>query len=301
MGRHGFDRKDRNYLFIDGGYLRERINQFAKDFFGIEHFGWDCEHISERYFKTFYYDCPPDDKATHRGEEYRECIAATKRLPGVHVAEGVLTSGRKQQQKQVDVKLAVDMLSHTLNRNMDSVTLLAGDQDFVPAIEALVRAGMYVSLMYVHTSISPRLRDAADEGSTLDFRDLYFACSDAFRGANKLVTESSFVIGGVEHHFAREGRAVDRWHLIGSGNTESGQLARLAKIFPESHFALLIDSGEGQVLRYSHPDAHILCRQVEALGHSFKVSKITAEYRDAFPAHVQELTKPAARPAGLVE
>ena len=293
MGRHGFDRRDRNYLFIDGGYLRERINQFAKEFFGKEHYGWNCQRISEPYFKAFYYDCAPDDKTGHRAKEYRECIAETKLLPGVHVAEGVLTNGSKRQQKQVDVKLAVDMLSHTLNRNMDSVTLLAGDQDFVPAIEALVRAGMYVSLLYVQTSISPNLRDAADEGNAIDFIDLYGACSSQFRKSNTLIQVQSGVTNkGVQYRLNLRADAIDYWQPLGQGATNSGAKAIVARIASENQFAVLVDQGNGDSFRYTHPDARLLCHQLKALGITFTVPKITAEYRGAFPSEVQTAIGP---------
>jgi len=298
--RHGNpDLNRREYLFIDAGYLRQRINEFATTFFNEEHYGWDCQAIAGPFLKTFFYDCPPDEKNAHVLPQYGDLITATKRLPGVHVVLGVLTSGKNKRQKQVDVKLAVDMLSHTLNRTMEAATLLAGDQDFVPVLEALVRAGMYVSLTYAPSSISPALLDAADSIDEMSYHDLYLCCSKDFKKSHRLVTREGFAHQTVEAHFNRESVAADRWQQIGSGKTEEGATARVAVISPANQFAVFVDRGDGHFERFMHPDPHILCRQVQALGFKFTVSKITREYRDRFPVDIQTALAPApdARPA----
>ena len=63
--------------------------------------------------------------------------------------------------------IAVDMLTHAHRKNMNRATLLAGDQDFRPLIDALVRDGMFVELMYDPVSISTELADAADSRISL--------------------------------------------------------------------------------------------------------------------------------------
>jgi hypothetical protein len=52
------------------------------------------------------------------------------------------------EQKKVDVMIAVDMMIHTIRRNMSSATLLAGDADFTPLLNALSNEGMFVTLLH---------------------------------------------------------------------------------------------------------------------------------------------------------
>ncbi|MBD2254416.1 NYN domain-containing protein [Nostoc parmelioides] len=51
------------------------------------------------------------------------------------------TGKAKKEQKEIDIMIAVDMLTHSFQKNMDEATLLAGDLDFKPLIDALVLNG----------------------------------------------------------------------------------------------------------------------------------------------------------------
>jgi hypothetical protein len=58
--------------------------------------------------------------------------------------------------------LTVDMLTHAFRRNMHKATLLTGDNDFKPLLDALVQDGMFVSLLYPPDETSRELMQAAD-------------------------------------------------------------------------------------------------------------------------------------------
>ena len=104
-------------------------------------------------FRTYYYDCVEEKpRDSERQEDFEQRVAAQNAytsqlhsLPGVHVRLGTL-AGRKRRQKEVDVLLAVDMLTHGFNRNMGRAALLSGDLDFRPVVEALVRGGIFVEM-----------------------------------------------------------------------------------------------------------------------------------------------------------
>jgi uncharacterized LabA/DUF88 family protein len=53
------------------------------------------------------------------------------------VRQGWLSPGKKRQQKEVDVLLAVDMLTRSFYKNMTKAVLLAGDRDFKPVVEVV--------------------------------------------------------------------------------------------------------------------------------------------------------------------
>jgi uncharacterized LabA/DUF88 family protein len=183
------------YLFIDGSYLREIYSGAMNAVFGAsEDLLPDVIATDVRAFKTFFYDCPDEIK---KGSESDEAFAARKMateeyfarirsLRGFHVQTGTMRGRRRREQKEVDVLLAVDMLTHGFNRNMTHAVLLAGDLDFRPVVEALIRGGIFVQVMYERTSASKDLYEAADYGIPLNWRDLYNWSSDSFKAAYRL-------------------------------------------------------------------------------------------------------------------
>ena len=69
--------------------------------------------------------------------------------------------------------LTVDMLTHSFRKNMHQATLLTGDNDFKPLIDALVQDGMFITLWYPANETSAELMQAADNRRRLDMRGLH--------------------------------------------------------------------------------------------------------------------------------
>jgi hypothetical protein len=177
------------YLFIDGAYLDEINKKIASACFDHAYFDLNYASIGAGYKRVFYYDCLPGQKVGESEEEYkirtedkRTFLENLGQLPGFHVRQGVVVrAGRGNHQKTIDVKIAVDMFSHTMQRNMESATLLAGDLDFLPVIKALVRAGMHVVLWYEKTSVSRELLQKVDEAEVLCDKRMFRWSTQAFR------------------------------------------------------------------------------------------------------------------------
>jgi uncharacterized LabA/DUF88 family protein len=164
-------------MFIDGAYLRSRIEDAAtrysidKDRRLVGDLDCFCQFIRGRHEKVFFYDCLPlrrsgeDDLAYGaRVTQAEESFSLLRRLPGFHVFLGNAKSeGAKARQKGVDVQLAVHMLMHVFRKNVRNVTLVTGDLDFKPLIDALVLEGAYVTLRFEQTSAAKELIEAADE------------------------------------------------------------------------------------------------------------------------------------------
>lgn len=176
------------YLFIDGAYLDEINKKIASVCFDNAHFDLNYESIGAGFKRVFYYDCLPGQKVGEsegeykaRTEDKRAMLDRIGQLPGFHVRQGVVVrEGRGNHQKTIDVKIAVDMFSHTMQRNMESATLLAGDLDFLPVIKALVRAGMHVVLWYEKTSVSKELLQKVDEAEVLCDKRMFRWSTQAF-------------------------------------------------------------------------------------------------------------------------
>ena len=187
------------YLFIDGSYAREIYQRAMKEVFGI------CgEVIPGRIasqigpFRTFFYDCLDDvrrdgendqdfDTRMRAQEKYVADVQANR---GMHLRLGTLTGARKRRQKEVDVLLAVDMLTHGFNHTMSHAILLAGDLDFRPVVETLVRAGIFVEVWSEDRSTAKDLQWAGDASLPIDWHTMYNWSNPEFHAAHPFPRQS---------------------------------------------------------------------------------------------------------------
>jgi uncharacterized LabA/DUF88 family protein len=189
----------RNYLFIDGNYLQELIKQISKDWFEGQ-YEMDYPQLGGNFTKVFYYDAMPiqgknesnDDFEKHKKDKL-DFFNRLRNLRGWHVHEGISKRGKRDaaQQKEVDVLIAVDMLTHTHRKNMDSLTFIAGDTDFRPLIDAVVRDGMYVNLWYGPQNTSADLKNMADATVAMDLHFFYSLTTQKFKANHILPNRSS--------------------------------------------------------------------------------------------------------------
>lgn len=143
-----------SYLFIDAGCIRATVKRLSKRYLDTETAYLDYSKLKGGHQKVFVYDAVPGQLRDEAQAEYDRRLESSmvevrkiRALNGFHVQLGDLR-GRVARQKKVDIQIAVDMLLHTFRRNMHKATLVAGDIDFVPLLEALVREGMFVTLWY---------------------------------------------------------------------------------------------------------------------------------------------------------
>jgi uncharacterized LabA/DUF88 family protein len=189
------------YLFIDGAYLRGAHDDAMKKVFAVLG-DLALERIAETAgaLKSYFYDCEDVCRPNESQVEFESRVAARqaqfskiRALKGFHLQTGTMRSGKKREQKEVDVLLAVDMLTHGFQRNMTRAVLLSGDLDFRPVVEALVRGGVFVEVWYEKTSTSEQLPFAADFGYELTWHQLYNWNSEKFR---KKYTPPVIQVGG---------------------------------------------------------------------------------------------------------
>lgn len=177
------------YVFIDGGYLRERAKADLENYFG-ETSTLDFTKIAGtiNVRKSFYYDCLDTIQGREELEadfktrvaEQESYFNTIRAIPGFHVRLGVLAGEKRRQQKEVDVLLAVDMMNHAIRKNMTKAVLIAGDRDFKPVVESLIQMGVWVEVWSSVRYSSEQLRHAADSWVRITIRRLYSWCSDDF-------------------------------------------------------------------------------------------------------------------------
>ena len=129
--------------------------------------------------KNFYYDCLDDlRKGNESEEDFQQRLSAQeaifkqfRRQPSCHVRLGSI-QGERPRQKEVDVLIAVDMLTQAARGNFQKVILMTGDLDFRPLIESLVGFGIDVTLAAFNRA-SEKLIEAADNFEEYSANDIF--------------------------------------------------------------------------------------------------------------------------------
>jgi hypothetical protein len=145
------DERTSTYIFIDGGYLRRQHADATKEWFGGEaviSFPLVIERLKtlsgamgfiiidnpDRIpdVRSFYYDCFDEERKTTeteseykvRLEEENARLQDIRKVEECHIRLGALKGTKRRQQKEVDVLIAVDMMSHAARRNMTKAVLV---------------------------------------------------------------------------------------------------------------------------------------------------------------------------------
>lgn len=165
-------------LFVDGENLairyaaklgeetpKEHI-RFEKDVF-LWSYNIAMVAVSVNVIRTFYYTSLIGDEP--------KINAVIDQLKEIHIERPrVYKKSKRKGSKQVDIALSVDMLTNAHRNNYDVAVLVAGDEDYVPLVEAVQAEGKRVFVWFLDNGLSPRLRQAADRYESLEvllFRD----------------------------------------------------------------------------------------------------------------------------------
>lgn len=175
--------QERTYVFIDGNYLRRVADNFMQEMFGVSaELNFDAIRPGTNVRRVFYYDClndlhgdrESDSEFGARVAKQEAIFNSIQSLRGFHVRLGSLSGvRRKLRQKKVDVLLVVDALEHAFRGNMSHFCLVAGDLDFAPLVDCLVRIGTYVEVVYEPRSAAVDLYRAADSSQMMTFNMVY--------------------------------------------------------------------------------------------------------------------------------
>lgn len=253
--------KETKYLFIDGACLENILTRIGKEFFNGDTVDFNYVWLGHGYDKVFYYDALPKKSKSESEDDFKvrlakkeEFLNKLKIQDKFHVYEGVVLERREQlNQKAVDIMIAVDMLRHSFRKNMDKATLLTGDLDFKPLLDALVLEGMYTTLWYDPRITSKELLFAADSNHILSLSSIYSHTSESFK-ANHPAPEIKH--GGYEQYSQEYG------HIIGNGFLNSGTISVYSSENGANYFILYYVKDYGP--RFAiYPDKGYLVRWFE--------------------------------------
>jgi NYN domain len=153
-------------MFVDGENLAKRYGSLLGDAQPKRHVLYEPDivawsSIASRtsgpydYIRRYYYTSAPGDQSA------RDAIAERLRTAGIDNPR-VFHRPKTGRSKRVDITLATDMLTHAHRRNYDIAILAAGDEDYVPLVEAVKAEGRRVALWFVPDGLSPALKASAD-------------------------------------------------------------------------------------------------------------------------------------------
>ncbi|MCL4328952.1 MAG: NYN domain-containing protein [Candidatus Thermoplasmatota archaeon] len=133
--------EERAGVLIDNYYLKKEVLDEIEDGFKLDYKAFCdllCKNHDSSLFRTYVYDC-----------EFKSNEVLLDRLE--MLANFKIRRGEKQKQgfhfvqKQVDIQLAVDMI--TLSKsNIQNIILVSGDSDFIPVVKYVQEQGTRVYL-----------------------------------------------------------------------------------------------------------------------------------------------------------
>ena len=163
-------------IFIDGSNLYHALKHyFRRTDIDIERF---CQRLlrKRQLIRIYYYNASVGQK--QEPERYKRQQAFFNGVNAVSYTElrlGRLVynnwPGTPPYEKGIDVQLATDMLTHNYKDNYDVAILVAGDSDYVGAIQAIKDAGKHVEIaLFGKAGTSKRLRNVADRVIAINAR-----------------------------------------------------------------------------------------------------------------------------------
>ena len=165
---------DRVMIFIDGSNLYHSLKSFFKrtdiDMGKFSHRLLDKRQL----IRIYYYNARVGRKEEPgRYKDQQAFFAGISAIPYCELRLGRLVYNNwpnsPPYEKGVDIQLATDMITHSFKNNYDVSILVAGDSDYVGALQAVKDNGKHVEVaLFGKEQSSRQLRVVADKVITLN-------------------------------------------------------------------------------------------------------------------------------------
>ena len=172
------DKSERVMIFIDGSNLYHSLKTFFKR--ADIDIGKFCQKLLDkrRLIRIYYYNAVVGRR--EEPERYRDqqaFFASVSAIPYCELRLGRLVyinwPDSPPYEKGVDIQLTTDLLTHSYKNNYDVAILVAGDSDYVGALQAVKDNGKNVEVaLFGKERTSRPLREVADKVLTIDKRTL---------------------------------------------------------------------------------------------------------------------------------
>lgn len=172
------DRNDRVMMFIDGSNLYHSLKAIFKRT-DID-MGRLADRLLEkrRLIRVYYYNARVGRKEEPERYQHQQAFfSSVSSVPYFELRLGRLVyvnwPHSPPYEKGVDIQLATDLLTHSFKNNFDVAILVAGDSDYIGAIQAVKDNGKNVEVaLFGKERTSRPLREVADRVVEMDGRFL---------------------------------------------------------------------------------------------------------------------------------
>ncbi len=170
------DKTDRVMIFIDGSNMYHSLKSyFSRTDIDLGKF---CNKLLEkrRLIRIYYYNARVGlREEPERYRDQQKFFSGVESIPYCELRLGRLVYSNwpnsPPYEKGVDIMLATDMIVHSFKRNYDVAIIVAGDNDFVGAIQAVKDNGQNVEVaLFGKERTSLQLRKVADNIITINPR-----------------------------------------------------------------------------------------------------------------------------------
>ena len=170
------DKLDRVMIFIDGSNMYHSLkSHFKRADLDIGRF---CNKLLDkrRLVRTYYYNAKVGMKEEpERYKDQQKFFTSIAAIPYTELRLGRLVynnwPGTPPYEKGVDILLATDMITHSFKNNYDVSILVAGDNDYVGALQAIKDIGKHAEVaLFGKEQTSRQLRVVADKIVTINTR-----------------------------------------------------------------------------------------------------------------------------------
>jgi uncharacterized LabA/DUF88 family protein len=119
---------------------------------------------SRRIVGAYVFDAKIPNDVSGTSERLHEKL----KMQGFRVMARDSYDKSRNEQKEVDVAMACEMVVHALRDNYDVAIVVSGDRDFIPAIQQIQAAGKMVEVAAFRNAVGKEMKVAADRFYDLD-------------------------------------------------------------------------------------------------------------------------------------
>ncbi len=163
-------------IFVDGSNMYHSLkNYFRRTDLDIGRFSGRLLD-KRRLVRVYYYNAKVGMKEEpERYKDQQKFFDGIGAIPYTELRLGRLVynnwPGSPPYEKGVDIQLATDMITHSFKNNYDVAILVAGDTDYVGALQAVKDNGKNVEVaLFGKERTSMQLRNVSDRVQTIDGR-----------------------------------------------------------------------------------------------------------------------------------
>jgi uncharacterized LabA/DUF88 family protein len=196
------------YVFVDLNNFLSGYQKLMKDVFGAGEYAPHLEMVGRSFNadRVYVYEGAPREPREGETEEaFRERrdaverrLRAIARLDDVVVRTGSQSRSskveRRMEQKEVDVLLAVELVTHAFRGTIKHAILLSADLDYRPAVDTAVETGTRVTVACFRHQLSQDLGlvEAADRWISHSVRWCVDVCEPQLRPGTLMNTGDMF-------------------------------------------------------------------------------------------------------------